>query len=185
MFVLAAPQCVPGLRPLQRILGQPDKKPSQETPEHSWRGGFLSARLTSKTLTAFDARGRSPNVPSGRPSTSGGEARGRFLGLLMRSPQGASSRLRHLPASQIFLHSGDRSRDGVGVIAQRGLQIASVDEFGDQLLRSCLVGRSCNFSHGVLKRPMRPCKAIRRRSKAPTRVDNLSLLGMLSFAGVT
>jgi hypothetical protein len=58
------------------------------------------------------------------------------------------------PASQIFFQSSDRSRNGFRVIAECGLQIASVDEFGDQLLRSCLVGRPNNFAHGVLKQPI-------------------------------
>jgi hypothetical protein len=39
---------------------------------------------------------------------------------------------------------------------ERGVQIASSDEFGDQLLRGCLVGSSNNFGHGVLKRPIEP-----------------------------
>jgi hypothetical protein len=37
MFVLAAPPCVPGLRPLQRTLGQPDKKGRR----HRWRGSLF------------------------------------------------------------------------------------------------------------------------------------------------
>jgi hypothetical protein len=41
-------------------------------------------------------------------------------------------------ASQIFLQSGDRGRDGVRVIAERGPQITGLDEPSDQLLRGCL-----------------------------------------------
>ena len=49
---------------------------------------------------------------------------------------------RRLPRLLDLLSMGNRDRDGIRVIAERGLQIAGSDEFGDQLLRGCFVGSS-------------------------------------------
>jgi hypothetical protein len=87
------------------------------------------------------------------------------------------------PASEIFLQSGDRSRDGVRIIAQRGLQIASIDEFCDELFRDCPEAGQNYVIHGWVGELMR-CKAIKRRSKAPQWADKRSLVRSLSFAGL-
>ena len=51
----------------------------------------------------------------------------------------------------MFLQSSDRGGDGARIIAEGRLQITSLDESGDQLLRGRLVGRPNNFGHGCPK----------------------------------
>jgi hypothetical protein len=73
-------------------------------------------------------------------------------------------------------------------MAPRGLQISSLDQFGDHLTGSYPKGGLNDLVRGVkvqVTGRLRRCRAINRRSNAPQRADSLTLVGALSFAGVT
>jgi hypothetical protein len=90
------------------------------------------------------------------------------------------------PASQILLHLRDCTRDGVSIIAQRRQQISSPDEFGNHLTGGRLEGAN-DLTHGTrqifISDQLRPWAAIKRRSKARQRANNIARAGTLSFAG--
>jgi hypothetical protein len=90
-----------------------------------------------------------------------------------------------LTGPQILLQLGDRSGNSISIIARGWPQIACLDKFGDQILRSCWVGERDIVAHQSLSGQRQVCMAIKRRSKRPQRADNLSLTRKLSLAGVT
>ena len=91
-------------------------------------------------------------------------------------------------ASEVLFHLGDRLGNGVSIMAPRGLQISSPNQFGDHLTGSYPEGGLNDLVHGLKVQAtgrLRRCRAINRRSNAPQRAASLTLVGALSFAGVT
>jgi hypothetical protein len=86
---------------------------------------------------------------------------------------------------QILLHPSDCTRYGVSIISERGLQVPSLDEFGDHLSGGNLIWGPSDVAHGPSFGKLTLCMASRRRSKTRQRADSLNLVGKLSFAGVT
>jgi hypothetical protein len=91
-------------------------------------------------------------------------------------------------ASQILFHLRDRLGNGVSIMAPRGLQISSPNQFGDHFTGSYPERGLNDLVHRVkvqVTGRLRRCRAIKRRSSAPQRAASLTLVGALSFAGVT
>jgi hypothetical protein len=68
-----------------------------------------------------------------------------------------------------LFHLGDRLRYGVSIMAPRGLQISSPNQFGDHFTGSYPEGGLNDLVHGVkvqVTGRLRRCRAIKRRSSA-------------------
>jgi hypothetical protein len=87
--------------------------------------------------------------------------------------------------SEILFQPRDGSRDGRRIIAQYRLQISSPNEFVDDFARSRSIGSRNDVGHLPLSGQLRLCRAIKRRSKLPQRLDNLSLVRTLSLTALT
>jgi hypothetical protein len=78
-----------------------------------------------------------------RPMRIRGASRGRVL----LNQHLCGFRVVVVVTSQVSLHCGDGTRNGVSIIAQRWWQISSSDEFGDHFTRGRPIGRVNDFVH--------------------------------------